>query len=194
MFTNPLVLSCKFPPTVTPLLKVTPPFKVILLKVTVPVMVPPPANTTVPLPAVNVPPFANKPLLLKVNNRLLVILRVAPLWMVTALACASADEILGLLGVAVGIYTLLAAVGKTLLHQLEAVCQSVLVAPVHNAVDPKQVGMVVFTFKLSTKMLAAFEVLSLPINVVAFIVLPVGSSPFDKSLPYCVPLMNKSNF
>jgi hypothetical protein len=69
-----------------------------------------------------------------VSNRALAIVSDAPLWIVTELATALADVMFGALGVNAGIIALVVEVGTTLLHQLDATFQSLLVYPSQVAV------------------------------------------------------------
>jgi hypothetical protein len=64
----------------------------------------------------------------------LAIVSDAPLWIVTELATALADVMFGALGVNAGIIALVVEVGTTLLHQLDATFQSLLVYPSQVAV------------------------------------------------------------
>ncbi len=55
-------------------------------------------------------------------------------------------------------------------------------------------GTALYTEKSSTKMLATFEVLFMPINVVALIVLPALSWAVEMSSPTSEPFTYRSNF
>ena len=117
--------------TVTAEPLVTAPESVILLKTTVPVIVPEPAKITVPSPLLKVLLLVKLPPLEIVRVFPPDIVKAALAFIVTLLASAAAELIFGLYVVPDGIVTLVVDVGIVAHDQLAAVFQSTLVPPSH---------------------------------------------------------------
>jgi hypothetical protein len=101
-----------------------------------------PPNATVPDPGVKVPLFVQLPLIVIVCVP--VISREAPLSMVIFLATAPVVLITGLKGATAGICTSVVEVGRTPLHQLAVLNQSVEVPPIQYPLTQTKVLVVTF--------------------------------------------------
>ena len=113
--------------------KLTPPAISTLLKLTVPEIVPLPANETLELPAVNVPLLMNEPLFAIVIVGVPEVDKVAPEFIVSELTEMDV-ETTGLYVVPETTVTLVDALG-TPPHQLAELDQSVEVPPIHEPDD-----------------------------------------------------------